>query len=179
MHQTFGHAVPGLEIRDTKAVVLLSQGIPDLAGHGHQACSIKVGRAVGHSECLSGVGDLDGLVQRVKLSAENFGDHTGRLQKLTRPCRHLLTGRHDPIAFSTAAVEELVAQALSLIMPPHRNGDVPKEGKDPKLRRWRRQLGLVRRLILSPGVRFAPVIYGSMHLLLGISRALRHNSRGL
>jgi hypothetical protein len=48
MHLTSDHAAAELEILNAKAVILLSQGIPESVGHVHQAFSIKVGRAVGH-----------------------------------------------------------------------------------------------------------------------------------
>jgi hypothetical protein len=41
-------ALADLEIRDAKAVVFLSQGILESAGHVHQALGIEVGRAVDH-----------------------------------------------------------------------------------------------------------------------------------
>jgi hypothetical protein len=41
-------ALAGLEIRDAKAVVLLSQDIPETAGHVHKAFGIEVRRAVDH-----------------------------------------------------------------------------------------------------------------------------------
>jgi hypothetical protein len=76
------------------------------------------------------------LVHRVELSAENFCDHAGRLQKLSRPCHHLRTVRQDHISFIIAAAEELLAHALSIIMRPQRDGDVPEGVKDAKLHRW-------------------------------------------
>jgi hypothetical protein len=48
MDLTFGHAMADLEICDAKAVVLLSQGIPESAGHVHKAFGIEVGRAICH-----------------------------------------------------------------------------------------------------------------------------------
>jgi hypothetical protein len=42
MDLTFGHAVAGLEMRDAKAVVLLSQGIPESAGYVHKAFGFEV-----------------------------------------------------------------------------------------------------------------------------------------
>jgi hypothetical protein len=46
MDLTFGHARAGLEIRDAKAIVLLSQGIPESAGHVHKTFGIEVGRTI-------------------------------------------------------------------------------------------------------------------------------------
>jgi len=44
---TFGHAVAGLELRNGKAVVLLSQAIPEPAGHVHHTLGVEVGRTIG------------------------------------------------------------------------------------------------------------------------------------
>jgi hypothetical protein len=61
-----GYAGVGLELRDGKAVVLLSQAIPEAVGHVHEAFGLEVRRAVGDQECGTSVGQFDMLVHRLE-----------------------------------------------------------------------------------------------------------------
>jgi hypothetical protein len=72
-----GDAGVGLELRDGKAVVLLSQAIPEAVGHVHEAFGIEVRRTVCDQECVSSIGQFDMLVHCLEFSAEDPGDHAG------------------------------------------------------------------------------------------------------
>jgi hypothetical protein len=140
---SFGHAGVGPESRNRTAIVLLSQDIPEAAGHVHQAFGIEVGRAVGHQEGISRVGQLDMLVHRREFSAEDPGDHAGRLLELSCPCRYLWAAPQGDIMLVIATVDEPLAHALR-ILPRLQGDDVAERIKDPELRGGRRWLVLVR-----------------------------------
>ena len=73
----FGDAGVGLELRDGKAVVLLSQAILEAARHVHQPFGIEVRRAIGDQERVTSVGQFDVLVHRRDFSPEDPGEHAG------------------------------------------------------------------------------------------------------
>ena len=72
------------------------------------------------------------LVHRLEFSAEELGENAGRLLELSRACRHLRAVPHDHIALVIAAVNEQLANALSILTRLQGEDDVPKRIKDPK-----------------------------------------------
>jgi hypothetical protein len=73
MDLIFGRAEVGSEVRNGKAVVLLSQAIPEALGHVHEAFGVEVRRAVCDHKCVTSVSQFDMLVHRLEFSAEYLG----------------------------------------------------------------------------------------------------------